>query len=89
MSKMGKVVLHNPVHSQHEWQVMGGQTDGLQNDSDGDDPTRWNTCCSHAGSGGCHPARVNKQMSSHLSDTSSKDQWYTYHRDKFPVEKRS
>lgn len=46
---------HNPVDSQHEGEVVGGQADGLQDDGDGDDASSWDARCAHARGCGRHP----------------------------------
>lgn len=46
---------HNPVDSQHEGQIVGGQADGLQNDGDGDDASGWDARCTYARGCGGHP----------------------------------
>lgn len=69
---MEEEASHNPVDSQHEREVIGGQPDGLQNDGDGDDPSGWDARCSYAGCSGRHPAeeaeRWLQHRAGHLGD---------------------
>lgn len=52
---MGGGYSHDPVHRQHEGQVVGGQADGLQDDGDGDDAPGGDACCTDAGGRGRYP----------------------------------
>lgn len=53
--------LHNPVNSQDQREVMRWQSNGLQNDGDGEDSSSWHACCPYTGRGGSHSRGRKKQ----------------------------
>ena len=59
--------LHNPVHRQHEGQVVGWEADGFQDDRYGDDAPGWDAGCTHTGSGGGHSVKEESTMQVELT----------------------